>query len=133
MKESRHYHDTAHLMVCGNEPWLEMGGSHGHEGDDVELRLMWGHNMRADGLARRKGLSAFVVYPGGSREELAVAAGSGQFHVLRSILRWTAFIMRWPGTWAAMCWTGRVSISGVPAGSIRRRPKPFYIFSLPSV
>lgn len=83
MEHSPGIKDTTHLMVYGHEPWLEMGGSHGHEGEDVELHLKWGHNMRADGLARREGMSAFVVYPGGSREELMVSDGCPEFHVLR--------------------------------------------------
>jgi len=81
-EKTLHFLDTTDLMVYGHEPWLEIGGSHGHEGEDAELHLKWGHNMRADGLASREGMAAFVVYPGGSTEELVVENGCAKFHVV---------------------------------------------------
>ncbi len=75
--------DTTDLMVYGHEPWLEMGGSHGHAGGSVEVYVKWGHNMRTDGLFRKEGMDALVVAPGGEREELTLADGGPDYYILR--------------------------------------------------
>lgn len=75
--------DTTDLMVYGHEPWLEMAGSHGHAGGSMDVYVKWGHNMQVDGLARKEGMSAFVVKPDGEREALALADGEGDHYTLR--------------------------------------------------
>lgn len=75
--------DTTDLMVYGHEPWLEMAGSHGHAGGSVEVYVKWGHNMQTDGLARKDGMAALVVNPGGEKEELTLAGGGPGYYTLR--------------------------------------------------
>lgn len=75
--------DTTDLMFYGHELWLEMVGSHGHAGGGAEVRVKWGHNMQTDGLARKEGMAALVVVPGGEREELAIADGGADHYILR--------------------------------------------------
>ena len=74
--------DTTDLMVYGHEPWLEMAGSHGHAGGSVEVYVKWGHNMQVDGLARKEGMAALVVAPGGEKEELALADGGPDYYTV---------------------------------------------------
>ena len=52
------------LMMQGHEIWLEKSKA---EGEDVELALMYGHNMRQDGIADAKRLKAFNYHPDGSK------------------------------------------------------------------
>jgi len=75
--------DTTDLMVYGHEPWLEMAGSHGHAGGSVEVQVKWGHNMQTDGLARKEGMAALVVVPGGEKEDLTLADGGPDYYILR--------------------------------------------------
>ncbi|MCL6634369.1 MAG: DUF4198 domain-containing protein [Peptococcaceae bacterium] len=82
MKGADWFRDTTDRMVYGHEPWLEMGGSHGHEGEDVELFLKWGHNMQVDGLAQLEGMTAFVVHPSGGQEELGLSEGGAEYHTV---------------------------------------------------
>ncbi|WP_027718439.1 DUF4198 domain-containing protein [Desulfovirgula thermocuniculi] len=82
-KRSIIFCDTTDLMVYGHELWLEMVGSHGHAGGSVEVYVKWGHNMRADGLARKEGMAALVVAPGGEKEELVIADGGPDYYLLR--------------------------------------------------
>lgn len=82
-KKSITFCDTTDLMVYGHELWLEMAGSHGHAGGSVEVYVKWGHNMRADGLARKEGMAALVVAPDGEKEELAIADGGPNYYILR--------------------------------------------------
>ncbi|MDH7578897.1 MAG: DUF4198 domain-containing protein [Bacillota bacterium] len=74
--------DTTDLMVYGHEPWLEMAGSHGHAGGSVDVYVKWGHNMQTDGLARKEGMAALVITPGGEKEELALADGGPDYYTL---------------------------------------------------
>lgn len=76
------FRDTTQLMVYGHEPWLEMAGSHGHVGENVAVYLKWGHNMQADGLARKEGMMALVVHPSGDKEEIQVADGGPEYYDL---------------------------------------------------
>ncbi|MFH0995423.1 MAG: DUF4198 domain-containing protein [Pseudomonadota bacterium] len=62
--------DTTDHMVHGHEGWLETKSSHVHEGDSIELAFKWGHNMESHGLARKEGLTTFVVLPDGKRQDL---------------------------------------------------------------
>lgn len=55
------------MMMQGHEIWLEKSKT---EGEDVELALMYGHNMRQDGIADVKRLKAFHYLPDGSKFEL---------------------------------------------------------------
>ncbi|NPV28101.1 MAG: DUF4198 domain-containing protein [Firmicutes bacterium] len=75
--------DTTDLMVYGHEVWLEMAGSHGHAGGNVEVYVKWGHNMQTDGLARKEGMTTLVVAPGGEKEELAIGDGGPDYYILR--------------------------------------------------
>ena len=45
------------MMIQGHEIWLEKSR---HENADIELALVYGHNMRQDGIADAKRLKAFV-------------------------------------------------------------------------
>ena len=64
--------DTTDHMVHGHEGWLEPNTTHVHEGDPVELYFKWGHNMQAHGLARKEGLSAYVILPEGQKHQLEI-------------------------------------------------------------
>jgi len=55
------------LMMQGHEIWLQSSRS---LGDDVELALMYGHNMRQDGIADIKRLKAFNYQPDGGKQNL---------------------------------------------------------------
>lgn len=57
------------LMMQGHEIWLEKSKA---EGDEVELALMYGHNMRQDGIADAKRLKAFNYHPDGSKLDLGL-------------------------------------------------------------
>lgn len=83
MKTKILFRDTTDLMVFGHEPWLEMGGSHAHAGEDMNLFLKWGHNMKIDGLARREGLTAMVIHPDGRNEEASVLDGGAEYYIVR--------------------------------------------------
>ena len=56
------------LMMQGHEIWLEKSKT---EGDEVELALVYGHNMRQDGIADANRLKAFNYHPDGSKSDLA--------------------------------------------------------------
>jgi uncharacterized GH25 family protein len=77
------FKDTTHFMVKGHEAWLELTGSHGHAGEEMGVNLRWGHNMQTDGLARKDGLEAWVVRPGGEKQDIAVADGGSDYYTLR--------------------------------------------------
>jgi len=55
------------LMIQGHEIWLQSSKA---QGDDVELALLYGHNMRQDGIADIKRLKAFSYAPDGSKQDL---------------------------------------------------------------
>ena len=52
------------LMVQGHEIWLERSKS---EGDNIELAVVFGHNMRQDGIADIKRVSSTVYSPDGGK------------------------------------------------------------------
>jgi len=64
------------LMMQGHEIWLEKSNS---IGEDVELALMYGHNMRQDGIADAKRLKAFNYHPDGSKSELNLIHGEKRY------------------------------------------------------
>jgi uncharacterized GH25 family protein len=55
------------LMIQGHEIWLEKSKV---DGEDIELALMYGHNMRQDGIADANRLKAFNYHPDGSKFDL---------------------------------------------------------------
>ena len=57
------------LMMQGHEIWLEKSKA---EGEELELALVYGHNMCQDGIADAKRLKAFNYHPDGSKSDLAV-------------------------------------------------------------
>lgn len=69
------WRDTTDLMVYGHEGWLELTGSHGHEGKDFEVHFKYGHNLRPDGLTRKEGLKAWLANPDGEVKEINLAVG----------------------------------------------------------
>lgn len=69
MKTSPSPHSLAGLPV----PWLAMGQSHGHEGEDVQLHVQWWPHSPAAGPAPGENLSAWVVDPLGGRGGIALA------------------------------------------------------------
>jgi hypothetical protein len=71
--------DTTELMVYGHEPWLEVVGSDGRTGGSIEVHVKWGHNMQTDGLARKEGMTALVVAPGGDKQESALTDGGPDY------------------------------------------------------
>lgn len=60
------------LMIQGHEIWLERSKI---ENDDVELSLVYGHNMRQDGVADISRFLPFVFLPDGIRGEAVLSAG----------------------------------------------------------
>jgi uncharacterized GH25 family protein len=64
------------LMIQGHEIWLEEYAS---EKSDVELSLVYGHNMRQDGMADSKRLRAFVYLEDGSSSELEIIPSDGRY------------------------------------------------------
>lgn len=67
------------LMIQGHEIWLEESA---RENANVELSLVYGHNMRQDGVADSKRLKAFVYLEDGSNRELEITPGSDR-HLIR--------------------------------------------------
>jgi uncharacterized GH25 family protein len=67
------------LMIQGHEIWLEKKGA---ENGNVELSLIYGHNMRQDGAGDVKRLSPLVYLPDGSKLEVALTPGEDR-HILR--------------------------------------------------
>ena len=57
------------LMMQGHEIWQEKSKT---EGEDVEFGVVYGQNMRQDGIADAKRLKAFNYHPDGSKSDLAV-------------------------------------------------------------
>lgn len=55
------------LMMQGHEIWLEKSKA---EGEELELALVYGHNMRQDGIADANRLKAFNYHPDGSKSDL---------------------------------------------------------------
>ncbi|MGI6078493.1 MAG: hypothetical protein ACOYCB_10110 [Fastidiosipilaceae bacterium] len=76
------WRDTTDLMVYGHEGWLELTGSHGHEGRDFEVHFEYGHNLQTDGLTRKEGLKALLVNPAGEVKEIALAVGGPEHYSL---------------------------------------------------
>ena len=71
--------DTTDLMVYGHEGWLVPFVSHVHEGDTMDVHFCWGHNMQAQGLTDKEGLSVYSFDPTGGKTEMELA-GNTQYH-----------------------------------------------------
>jgi uncharacterized GH25 family protein len=67
------------LMIQGHEIWLEESVG---ENEDVVLSLVYGHNMRQDGMADSKRLRAFVYSEDGSSHELEIIPSDDR-HLLK--------------------------------------------------
>ncbi|MFB3766073.1 MAG: DUF4198 domain-containing protein [Methanotrichaceae archaeon] len=52
------------LIIRGHEIWLEKANC---SNNNVDLAIMFGHNMRQDGVADAKRLKAFVYFPDGRK------------------------------------------------------------------
>lgn len=61
------YENKLTMMIQGHEIWLEDSKA---EKGGPELALVYGHNMRQDGVASRERLKAFAYNPDGTRSEL---------------------------------------------------------------
>jgi uncharacterized GH25 family protein len=64
--------DKLSLMVQGHEIWLEVNG---FENGSAQLALMYGHNMRQDGAADIKRLSANVIDDDGKKVDCELKPG----------------------------------------------------------
>ncbi len=74
--------DTTDHMVHGHEGWLKPTPSQILKGNSIELSFGWGHNMESHGMARKNGLSAYVVTPGGKRRELKISRQTEESYVI---------------------------------------------------
>jgi hypothetical protein len=63
--------NTLTLMAQGHEIWLEKAKI---EDGNVELALLYGHNMRADGIADPERITSFVYSPDGATLEPALTS-----------------------------------------------------------
>jgi uncharacterized GH25 family protein len=63
--------NTLTLMVQGHEIWLEKGKI---EDGNVELALLYGHNLRADGIADSERITHIVYSPDGTTFEPALTS-----------------------------------------------------------
>lgn len=64
------------MMIQGHEIWLEESKN---GGKDVELALVYGHNMRQDGMADETRLKAFNYHPDGSKYDLKLIADDKRY------------------------------------------------------
>jgi uncharacterized GH25 family protein len=62
-------------IVRGHEIWLEHNMRHVHVGETVECKLLFGHNMKIDGVAVVENVKATVFDPANEKHDLAVDAG----------------------------------------------------------
>jgi uncharacterized GH25 family protein len=66
-------------MMQGHEIWLENSKK---DDANVELALVYGHNMRQDGIADIKRLKAFNYNPDGSKSDMDLIPGD-KHYILR--------------------------------------------------
>ena len=62
-------------IVRGHEIWLEHNMRHVHVGETVECKLLYGHNMKIDGVAVVENVKATVFDTANEKHDLAVDAG----------------------------------------------------------
>ena len=97
--------DKLPLMARGHEIWLENSRI---ENKDVELAIVYGHNMRQDGLGDPRRLEPFVYAPDGTRFKPALIPGED-----RHLLRFQADIDGW---YTAVVDMGSIIISQTKEG-----------------
>jgi uncharacterized GH25 family protein len=93
------------LMARGHEIWLENSKI---ENGDVELALVYGHNMHQDGVGDQKRMKAFVYSPDGTRFEPSIIPGETK-HLLR-------FKTDKPGYYSAFMDMGSIIVSQTKEG-----------------
>ncbi len=64
------------MMIQGHEIWIEESKA---EQGSPELALVYGHNMRQDGLASRERLKAFAYTPDGTRIDLDLIPDNNRY------------------------------------------------------
>lgn len=62
-------------IVRGHEIWLEHDMRHVHVGETVECKLLYGHNMKIDGVAVVENVKATVFDPANEKRDMVVDAG----------------------------------------------------------
>jgi uncharacterized GH25 family protein len=62
-------------IVRGHEIWLEHDMQHVHVGETVECKLLFGHNMKIDGVAVVENVKATVFDPANEKRDMVVDAG----------------------------------------------------------
>lgn len=62
-------------IVRGHEIWLEHDMQHVHVGETVECKLLFGHNMKIDGVAVVENVKATVFDPANEKRDMVVGAG----------------------------------------------------------
>jgi uncharacterized GH25 family protein len=80
------------LMVHGHEIWLEKTGA---ENGNMELSLVFGHNMRQDGVGDVKRLSPLVYLPDGNKLDVSLTPGQDRHTMKFNASRdgfYTAFV-----------------------------------------
>jgi uncharacterized GH25 family protein len=97
--------DKLSLMARGHEIWLE---NFKIEDRDVELAIVYGHNMRQDGLGDLKRLEPFVYAPDGTKFKPELIPGED-----RHLLRFQADIDGW---YTAVVDMGSIIISQTKEG-----------------
>lgn len=87
-------------MIQGHEIWLEKTGM---ENGNVELSLIYGHNMRQDGVGDIKRLSPLVYSPDGNKSEVTFAPGEDRHFMKFNALKngfYTAFVDMGTTVWS---------------------------------
>lgn len=69
-------------IVRGHEVWLEPTHLHFHTGGEIEVKALWGHMMRKDGMGRAENWRCYALGPDGVRHELEPLPGEGLYHML---------------------------------------------------
>ncbi|OAT85758.1 DUF4198 domain-containing protein [Desulfotomaculum copahuensis] len=69
-------------IVRGHEVWLEPTHLHFHTGGEIEVKALWGHMMRRDGMGRAEHWRCYALAPDGVRHELEPLPGEGLYHML---------------------------------------------------
>ena len=102
------------LMIQGHEIWLEKSKS---ECNNIDLAVMFGHNMCQDGLADVKRLKTFTYSPEGKRIEALLNPGETR-HLL-------SFKVEEQGYYTAIADLGSIILSQTKAG-YERGPRSMF-------
>ena len=65
-------------MIQGHEIWMEKTGE---DEKTVQISLLYGHNMRIDGIADKKRFLCSYFSPDGTMHELELEPGSDRYHL----------------------------------------------------